>query len=172
MMQIDFNDADLLRPLQRLTDGLGDLTPVMQEIVEFMVTSTKARFDTGAAPDGTPWAPKSEVTKAAYRRRGESVDDRPLFGPSGMLSRQIFGQAGPDWAEWGSPRVYAAVMQMGAGQGAFGAFIGKDRLGRDHFHHIPWGAIPARPFLGVSETDKAGLQVIVAEYLESLAQPG
>lgn len=172
MMQIEFNDADLQRSLQRLADGLGDLTPVMQEIVEFMVTSTKDRFATGAAPDGTPWAPKSEVTKAAYRRRGYPVDDRPLFGPSGALHGGIFGQAGPDWAEWGSPMIYAAVMQLGAGQGAFGAFMGKDRLGRDHFHHIPWGDIPARPFLGVSETDKAGLQEIVTEYLVSLAQPG
>lgn len=165
MIRLEINDTAANAALDALAEALSDMTPAMQEIGEFLTTSTKDRFATGAAPDGTPWAPKSEATRAAYLRRGDRVDDRPLFGPSGMLSRQIFSITTPTSVEWGSPMIYAAVMQHGAGQGAFGAAIGKDSKGRDHFHHIPWGDIPARPFLGLSDTDVAGVQDIVAEYL-------
>lgn len=53
--------------------------------------------------------------------------------------------------------VYAAVMQGGAAQGAFG------RTSRGG--PIPWGNIPARPFLGLSDSDRAGVLEIIAEYL-------
>ncbi len=56
---------------------MSDMTPCMQEIGEFLTASTKDRFATGAAPDGTLWASKPEVTKEAYRTRGDKVDDQP-----------------------------------------------------------------------------------------------
>lgn len=172
MIRLEINDTPANAALDELARVLADMTPAMQEIGEFLTTSTKDRFAAGLAPDGTPWAPKSEVTKDAYRRRGDRVDDRPLFGPSGMLSQQIFSIATPTSVEVGSPMNYAGVMQMGAAQGAFGAAIGKDKLGRDHFHHIPWGDIPARPFIGLSESDLTGVQDIVAKYLAAAAQGG
>lgn len=167
MFTLEINDTAANAALDELLAAMGDLTPAMQEIGDLLTTSTKDRFATGAAPDGTPWAPKSETTKAAYRARGDRVDDRPLFGPSGDLSSKIFSIADADSIQWGSPMLYARVMQQGAAQGAFGAFMGKDKLGRDHFHHLPWGDIPARPFLGLSESDQLGIQDIVQEYLEA-----
>lgn len=170
MFTHELNDTAANAALDELAAVMSDMTPCMQEIGEFLTTSTKDRFATGEAPDSTPWAPKSEVTKEAYRKRGDKVDDRPLFGPSGELSRQIFSIVTPDSVTWGSPMIYARVMQMGATQGTFGAFIGKDKLGRDHFHHLPWGDIPARPFLGLSESDDLGIQDIVGEYLGATLQ--
>lgn len=170
MYRIEINDAQIMTGLNLLASGMADMTPAMQEIAEFMLETTKNRFPSGVAPDGTPWAPKSPVTLAAYARRGDRQDSRPLFGPTGVLSKDIFGVAAPDSAEIGSPMIYAAVMQFGAAQGQFGARIGKDKLGRDHFHHIPWGDIPARPFLGLSDTDREGVLEIIAEYLDALSQ--
>ena len=66
----------------------------------------------------------------------------------------------------------AAVMQFGAEQGEFGAFIGKDSKGRDHLHHIPWGDIPARPFLGFSEEDRTSFIAQIEDWLESTAAGG
>lgn len=157
MYTLDFNDDEAQRALNRLTEGLSDLSVLMQEIAEFLVTSTKDRFGDGQAPDGTPWAPKSQATLDAYAARGDRVDTRPLFGPSGQLSQTIFAETTADSVRWGSPMIYSAVMQLGATQGAFGP-------------GIPWGDIPARPFLGISESDREGLTAIAEEYLEGLAQ--
>ncbi len=158
MYTLEFNDSEL-KALDRLTAGLGDMTPAMQEIAEYMVVSTKDRFPKGISPEGQPWAAKSQTTLDAYARRGDRLDTRPLFGPSGQLSQMIFAQAGPDSAEWGSPMIYSAAMQFGAAQHAFGP-------------STPWGDIPARPFLGASEADKTVISEIVMEYVAGLSQPG
>lgn len=176
MIAHEINDRAILDSLNRLNAGMVDMTPAMQEIGEFLIVTTKARFAAGKAPDGTPWAPKSQVTMDAYAARGDRVDTRPLFGPSGMLSQEIYANPDPTSVEWGSPLEYSAVMQFGAAQGAFGAAIGrtesseKRKKSQDYFFPIPWGDIPARPYLGIAETDRDGINAIIAEYLDDLAQ--
>ena len=54
-------------------------------------------------------------------------------------------------------------------QGQFGARIGKDKNGRDFFMTIPWGDIPARPFLGVGPTDRENILETITEYLATAA---
>ncbi len=172
MIEIEFKDDEISGGLSRLQAALTDLTPVMQDLGEYFVDSTKQRFMAGTAPDGSPWAPKSEATKATYRRRGDKVDDRPLFGPSGALSSGIFHRAGSDSVAWGSSRIYAGVMQFGAAQGQFGAAMGRTRpsekraSSQDYFSPIPWGDIPARPFLGLSSEDRDVVLEEIAEWLE------
>lgn len=162
MYRLEINDQQITARLNQLAEGMEDMTSAMQEIVEFLVVTTKHRFPAGVAPDGTPWAPKSPTTLAAYAQRGDRQDPRPLFGPTGALSSNIFGVATPSSAEVGSALIYSAVMQFGAGKGAFGV------NGRGS--PIPWGNIPARPFLGLSEADQAGILDITAEYLDALSQ--
>jgi phage virion morphogenesis protein len=136
----------------------------MQEIGEFLAASTKDRFPAGTGPDGSAWALKSPTTLARYGARSSNrVDHRPLFGPSGQLSTRIFYQASRNQVRIGSPMIYAAVMQFGAAQGAFG----KTSRGAP----IPWGRIPARPFLGLSTGDEGGIVEIVEDYLSGLAAP-
>lgn len=60
------------------------------------------------------------------------------------------------------------MMQFGAEQGAFGAIFTTDERGRDHSHLIPWGDIPARPFIGLSLADEASIHDIVAEFLQAI----
>ena len=165
MIRIELKEEALVAGLARLSAGLDDMTPVMNQIGEYLITSTKKRFGKGVDPDGNPWAANSPVTLA--RKKGT----RPLFGESNQLNTQIFHEAGPTQVEVGSPMVYAGVQQFGAAQGEFGAFIGKDKKGRDHFHSIPWGDVPARPFIGVSEEDETALTKIVEVYLAGLVQP-
>lgn len=175
MFRLEFNDADVRAGLESLSEVMTDMTPVMQEIGDFLIVTTKDRFPTGKGPDGTPWAAKSATTVAAYERRGQRVDNRPLYGPNQKLHKQIFYQAGPEGVEWGSNRIYAAVMQFGAAQGEFGARMGRTRpsakrpKSQDYFMHLPWGNIPARPFLGVSESDREGILDIISEALTRAA---
>lgn len=146
MIRIELKDDEITAALAALSARLTDMTLVMQEVGELLMKSTKDRFGRGEAPDGSKWAPKSPVT--------EGRDRRPLFGPSGMLSSQIFAIPGPTSVEVGSNRVQAAMMQFGGSRAAYA--------------HL-WGDIPARPFLGVSETDRAGILDIVAEWIEGAA---
>jgi phage virion morphogenesis protein len=161
MISIDLKARTLTAALDRLTAGLDDMSPLMADFGEYLVEATRTRFQEGKGPDGAPWAPKSEATLEAYRRRKDPASPRPLIGPSRSLSTTIFARTDARAAEVGSPLIYAAVMQFGAARGAFGAIRGGSP--------IPWGTIPARPYLGLSQADEAALIAIAEEYLESLA---
>lgn len=162
MITIVIKDDEISAVLDRLSRSLSDLTPVMQEIGELLVPSTKERFKAGEAPDGSKWAAKSETTIETYRRRGDRIDFRPLFGPSGRLSSEIAFAPTSHSVEISSNMIYAAVMHFGAAKGAFGT----NAKGGS----IPWGNIPARPFLGVSEQDRTNLIETVEEWLLRVAK--
>jgi len=163
----DFDDAAAL--FERLAAGLTDMTPVFQDLGELLMFSTEERCPEGAGPDGTPWAPKSQATIEALRSRegrkkNAAIDFRPLFGPSGRLSSEIHYVATAKSVEIGSPLIYAAVQQFGAAKGAFGTM--------SNGASIPWGNIPARPFLGISEEDETGIRETLEGYLDQIAQSG
>lgn len=161
MLRIELKDEEVTAGLARLAAALADLTPAMKDIGKVLVEATKDRFAAGVDPDGNAWAPKSPVTIDAYRRRGDSVSFLPLTGPSRALKTTIHAVAGRDRVEVGSNRIQAAVMQQGAAQGAFGR---TPRGGP-----IPWGRIPARPFIGLSDQDRTAIVDLVDEWLESVA---
>lgn len=163
---ITIENDEITAALDRVSAALTDTTPLMQDLGEYFVKSTTDRFPTGRAPDGSVWAPKSPVTIARQGgRRTNRLDTRPLFGPSGALSSTIRYEPQPNQVEWGSPMIYAAVQQFGAAQGAFGQ---TSRGGP-----IPWGNIPARPFLGISAEDQVAVLDIIADYVATAAgEPG
>ena len=156
---LDTDEAHAL--LQRAADAMLDTTPLMAQIGEYMVDSTKQRFQSGTSPDGTPWEPNS---LAPISRQGGA---RPLWGASGNLSSRIDTIPTRNAVSWGSPLRYAAVQQFGASKGSFGSFSGVDKNGRPFSGAAPWADIPARPFIGVSQTDEANLKDLIGEWLES-----
>jgi phage virion morphogenesis protein len=157
-IEIQIDDEAVRAALKRLEAAAADLTPAMQDIGELLVERTKRRFATGTGPDGTPWARNAPLT--VKRKRGR---DQPLVGESGRLSNEIFAIAGLQVVEVGSALVYSAVQQFGAAKGQFG----RSRRGRP----IPWGAIPARPFLGLAGEDRLDILDILAEHLATAAGP-
>ncbi len=157
MIRIVFNPAPLIARLGEASRRLSDMTPVHQDIGEFMVEATKKRFVTSTAPDGTKWRPKKPATIARYKARGDGIKIKPLIGPSGRLGKEVTSLATRDQVEFGSALEYSAVMQGGAAKGAFGM----DKAGRS----LPWGDIPARVFIGISQTDERNILDIVDEHL-------
>lgn len=178
MITIEIDDRRVLDVLAELAARLDDLTPAMQSIGEYLVGSTKRRFATSIGPDGMHWAPNSQVTYLRMLERAHGVTlkggrinqkganmamaKKPLVGESHRLSSEISAQAGRYAVEVGSPMVYAAVQQFGTKKGAFG--VGRGR------RPIPWGDIPARPFIGLSEADADQVLKIVGEFLSSPAE--
>ena len=159
MIEITLSPGQALAALEDLERRIADPWQLMHSIGEYLTHATKERIEAGGpAPDGTAYAPKSPVTLANYMRKREGVNATPL-NHLGDLFRQIDHEAGRDSVEISANTVYAAVQQFGARQGAFG------RTKRNS--PIPWGDIPARPFLGISAEDEANIADTVTEYLAS-----
>lgn len=158
MLKPQFKATRVTQAIRAASEQIEDMTPIFQDVVEYMIGATRKRFATGTAPDGSPWAPKKQTTLDRYKRLGYGRLPKPLVGASKRLGREIFGQATATGAVIGSALIYSRVMQEGAGKGEFGA----DRRGRP----IPWGNIPARVFLGISGDDEAAILDIIDEHLE------
>lgn len=162
VVEVTLTQDEITRALAQIEAHLSDMTPLMQDIGDLLQNSTTERFGEGKDPDGNAWAPKSQAT-IARQRKGEakganaSIDFRPLFGPSRRLSSEIHYQADAKSVEIGSSLIYAAVQQFGATKGQFGTMA--------NGAPVPWGDIPARPFLGISEDDKNGIIQTITEYL-------
>ena len=169
MIKIEINDADVTAAFARLSAALTNLSPAMAETAELLRISTRDRIQAGTSPDGTPFAARSPTTLAAYAARKQTSGG--ILVMTGTLQRQISVDSGSDFAEVGSDREYAAVMQFGAAQGEFGAAIGRTKpsakrpKSQDYFVTLPWGNIPARPFIGLSDSDRSGIIEILEEWL-------
>lgn len=163
MFTVSINDDELTPALERVLAALTDPLPLMQDLGELMVDSTKQNFAEGSDPEGKPWKPKSEATLEAYRRRGDGRPTRPLIGPSKTLSTTINYEASADKVYWGSNVIQAAVMQLGAAKGAFGT--------ASNGSSIPWGAIPARPYIGAGDEDLSNILATIEDYLAGAAAP-
>lgn len=130
LLAIEVDTAPVRALLRRLEARLGDLRRPMRDIGEVVVSQVLDAFDRQQSPDGTPWKPS---------KRAEEEGGQTLVGPTGFLRGHIHADPGRDCVKVGSPEVYAGTHQFGALAGDFGA----TSSGRP----IPWGDIPARPFL-------------------------
>lgn len=175
MITIQFDDKQTRQSFARLAASAKNPRPVLEEIGELLIDSTKQRFGTSRAPDGTPWAKNSTTTILQYLGRYKSSfgkrdgkltkkgaeragSKRPLIGETSDLSRQIFkSMDGNHTLLVGSTMIYGAVQQFGAKKGAFGK--------------APWGDIPARPFLGISDQDHRSIMDTISDYLTRSARP-
>jgi len=152
-----YNQQPIVQALQGAQGQLTAMEPIYQDIGEYMVPATKDRFRSGIGPDGIAWAPKKPATIERYRRAGDGNLFKPLIGPSKRLGNEIHYAVSSIGLELGSNLEYSGTMQGGAAKGQFGA----DRAGRP----IPWGPIPARVWLGISETDEREILDIVDEHI-------
>lgn len=145
-IQVDWDDSKVVSALQKLQAAAGDVSPALLEIGEVLLKSTKERFETGTAPDGSQWADNKPSTIAHKGR------NKPLFD-QGTLMREIHYELfGNDELAFGSSMDYAAMQQFGGT--------------KDEFPNL-WGDIEARPFLGVSDEDEEKILNIVERHLMS-----
>ena len=164
---VTVEDEQVLAALARLRRRTDNLGPALKAIGEDLVASTKARFGTATAPDGTPWAANSQVTISRYlgltkgnykkdgslSKKGEarSTAKKPLTGETRKLREQIHYQVSGNSLEVGSSMEYAAMQQFGGRKSEFPNL---------------WGDIPARPFLGISTADIADIEQTIMDYLD------
>ncbi len=147
MIEIKVDNKTVNDTLERLASASANPRPALLAIGESLVLSTKKRFETSTAPDGTHWTPNSPST--LIRKKG----NKPLVGKTGNLAQQISYAIDGNGLRIGSPMEYAAMQQFG-GQ-------------KSKFPHL-WGDIPARPFLGISDADEQMIVSTVTDYLRGV----
>lgn len=156
------------RKLGRLLVRFGDLLPLMDRIGRYLVSSTQHRFETSKAPDGTTWKP-------SIRNRYEAVPRKAgVMGPSptktlvqqGHLRDSITHLPTSSAVEIGSNLICAAVHQLGATivpRAARALVFELPGVGLVHAMQV---IIPARPYLGISPADAAGVERMGERYAE------
>src|SRR5690606_9029264 len=167
-IKVEFNDSNIRPALEALHDAIGNTEPVLRQIGEYLVGSTKERFRTTKAPDGSQWEANTDTTLDNYTnrfktsftktgRRSKAGRDRmankkPGTGETRQLQTQIFYNVSNGELQVGSPLIYAGASHSGAKKGQYGK-------------GAPWGDVPAREFLGLSEADEREVMAIVQDYL-------
>lgn len=145
--KIEVTSDTISAALARLVQANADFSPFMRELSETLRDRVEENFEAQGRPT---WAPLSEVTKT---RRGAGAK---ILQDSGQLAASITAGHDATNAIVGTNKVYGPTQQFGAKKGAFGTTT--------RGAPIPWGDIPARPFLSVTDQDKADILEMIEEY--------
>jgi phage virion morphogenesis protein len=158
VIEVSMNDAEVRQALNGAMVRLFNMITVMKIIGATIVASVGRNFESQGRPD--KWAPLSPVTlsrrKVAKRgaRRGKTSG---ILLVSGRLFKSINYRATEQEVSIGTNVIYGAVQQFGAKKGAFGA----TKRGAP----IPWGDIPARPYLAVQDEDWSEIAREINDYI-------
>lgn len=146
MAGVKFDGTAVTASLRGLLAGIENPAPLLEQLGEAVVLrSTRARFKSQAAPDGTAWA-----ALQPWYKKEKSQNKNRVLTLSGQLRGQLVSQVvGGKSVEVGSNLVYAAVHQFG---GTIKPTNGKLLHFRGHVAKSV--TIPARPYLGLSDEDR------------------
>lgn len=128
-MTIELGNRELRTRLTRVAEAMLDTSPLGHSIANSFLTVTEDNFDSEGRP---AWAGLSPVT-LARRKSGK------MLFQSGQLRRSITTRVSDNEVEIGTNDPKAPTQHFGAKQGQYGK---SSRNGP-----LPWGDIPARPFL-------------------------
>ncbi|WP_287916055.1 phage virion morphogenesis protein [Comamonas sp.] len=161
--------------LARLEALLANPSDLQARLGEYLQSSTEGRFKTQTGPDGMAW----QALQPRYARSKKKNKDK-ILTLDGHL-RRIHWQPDGDDVLAGSNRIYAAIQQLGGtinkparqssvhfGEGKTARlFVKKKKAKRSMDVTIPAHEVvmPARPFLGISDTDEREIHAITLDWL-------
>lgn len=129
------NVSDIYRQLG------GDLTPLMRGVSAIVENSTRDRFRTKTAPDGSTWADLKPSTLKSKKGRGSKMVEY------GDLMRSITSYANSTSAAVGTDRPYAKYHQTGT----------KNSDGSQKME--------ARPIFGISADDRTDILDLMNDFM-------
>ena len=137
MTTITLDSSQVTHALNQLSQRVTNMQPAMEAIGKEIVGFVDLSFADAQDPYGNPWAALSPVT-VEKRRKGPrpGVADR-VMNDTGALKGSITKNASRFEVTVGTNEIYAPTHQFGATQGQYAP-------------HVPWGDVPARPFLPTS----------------------
>ena len=152
--RIDIDDETVQAALAGLEHKGQDMTPAMDDIGAAMVASTINRFERGVSPGGTAWVPSFR----AILQSGQTLVDQ------GHLRGSITHNPERDAVEWGSNLIYARIYQLGGRIRAKNKPFLVFRLADGSVVKAREVQMPARPYLGVDEDDRAEIPAILTDF--------
>ncbi len=156
-----FDGTAAIEHLSGLVGAINDPSPLLAELGEYGLRSTRARFKTQTAPDGTAWAALQPWYQKEKRRNKSRI-----LTLNGYLRGQMTWQlVGDRTVEIGSNLPYAAVHQFGA---TIKPRAAKVLMFRGHVAKSV--TIPARPYLGLSDKDRSEIVERTLEWLQRVGK--
>ncbi len=176
---LEFDAAGALAVINEAAQAMGRPEPLLRDIGEYLLIAHDQRFASQTSPDGTPW----QALSPAYQRRKRKNQDKILV-LDGYLKNTLRYQVSNDELLFGTNRQYAAIHHFGGTidfaarsqqtyfrQGKNGE-VGNLFVNKHKSNFAQWvtiGAyqirIPARPFLGVSDSDGYAIAGVAMRYL-------
>ncbi len=174
--------------LRGLLARMADLRPFLNAVGDRIIGSTGENFRREAGPDGKPWMPLAPATVKARQRKGQTPITILRSNSKGRIGSALAGsinkEVGDNEVRIGSPKETAAIHQLGgtiqkpARAAKIYRLRGKDgNIGRRFVKKskanvvtdatIPAHSItiPARPFIGISGADEAGILEDAGDWL-------
>jgi phage virion morphogenesis protein len=145
-IQVDFDDSDIQKALQKLSKLPDNLPAAMLEISEYLHERTRDHFDNEQEPDGTPWKTLSPETLERKEKQGVSMN-KILHGETLNLRDTIFAFHSAD----------EAGVSTGPGTEAYAA---TQQFGDDDRN------IEARKYFGLADEDETEIIDIIHSHLE------
>jgi len=175
-ISLTVDDATLRQGLQGVLERTGTLRPALLDIGEAWLNRTRNRFKAEAGPGGVAWAPMTKST-----RRGRKQSNPKLLRDTHGLFLSLSYQVSDTGLTLGTNKVYAAAQQFGHTytraarsqvQGRISKGKNKGRFaksGKGKAARITIGqhsqTIPARPFIGIDDGDRAVAAEILLRHL-------
>ena len=153
---IEVDDAQAQRWFGQLLQRGSDLSGLMLDIGELLTDSSKARFKTGIAPDGSPWAPLADGSGRT-----------PLL-KTGRMRDDIAPTSGVDWVEVNAGAKQARWHQEGTAPYTIKPKSKKALAwagGPGPRKSVSHPGLPARRFIGISRSDVDGVTRLTAAWL-------
>ncbi len=167
---ITFDDAAVRAMFARLS-SLRDMTPLMAELGEALTASTQHRFQTGTAPDGTPWKALADGSGRKPLLKTGSMRDRITPRAAATFLEIIASARQARWHQQGTDPY---VIRAKPGKALYWPGM-RTRTGKDGAEvpglvtKVNHPGLPARPFMGISSADAKTITDIGAYYLDALA---
>ena len=159
MAGVRFDGTAAQASLRGLLAGIENPVPLLERFGEYGLRTTRERFKTQKAPDGTTW----EALQPWYQKEQRRNKSRILTLNGYLRGGMTWQLVGNRTVEWCSNLPYAAVHQEGA---TIEPRTAKVLMFRGHVANSV--TIPARPYLGLSETDEKELVEITLDWLRTL----
>jgi phage gpG-like protein len=185
LITIKIDDREIRQAFTGLIQSAKNPRPILAQLGEILLDSTRKRFATSTAPDGTPWAPNSAATMIAwlqkksgkfegrkrigdkdgyFHKKGDNKGRLALKGVATVMDKRVLIGETTNLSRQIFPVVGDDYVQIGSDRpyAAMQQFGGS----KSEFTHL-WGDIPARPFMGISDQDKQNILDTIAEHLHS-----
>lgn len=158
---LEIDDSDLKQKIAGYKKQLENTRPLMNEIGELLLSSIDRNFQIGGRTSGKkgllggslPWKPLSPVTIAQREKKGYWPGK--ILIQRGRLVGSLTKHVENKSVTLSAGTVYAATMQFGAKKGQF----------RKGERPIPWGDIPARPFMVIQKNDLLDIGYLIAKHI-------